>query len=1415
MKKGKQKIENDKKDKSKKPTNTEDSKLKKKGQNEIEKSDITNKPTRGLAIGDNFGWTGKLPATLLHEHCQKQKWGKVNFDMKKSSKGFTGVVNMSSVDPKTKETIQILMIPESDLYQPKETTNEARHFAATYALYRINYIKNMKMVLPKIFRDYWSDMDAKRLEMLKSNKEKHDRIYNANPFAVYLAEKDRLEKKEKEKKIREYNEAKVRKPAISLSTNTGKSKESVHNLNDQNQEILIAEKMHSFPKKTWSTAPFIDFPSDIRVSIENSVKLHLLWMIQDKKLLKDSDNQGAILNTLKKLGFRESHIVESFRYTTCFVDALEWLIFHIPEDDLPIAFTKSDDESGVSLTISKDIGLDNLVRKMTESGCDKDTILTQLYECNNDEIQTAVKLTQQLIGSVPFEEFEESDSSQSIWEEEIELLKLIGSNKITFCDGLNNKVILVDINAENIEKDLLSLKLYKSDHYPNELPGIQIIAKKNSVKIPNYIKLSILRGLSAHIVTNGYLGECFIHVIIEWLEENISKTIENPGSLLQENVAQQKSSNIKPMNSSKNHNRRKNFNLTSNEKVIEEIKMEYSKRKQSPQLELSMSARKKLPAWNKRNDLISMINNNRVTLITGETGSGKSTQVVQFILDDLYANGNFKTRIICTQPRRISSIGLAERVSEERLDKVGQEVGYIIRGENKTNPKTRITFITTGVLLRMLQSYSSNKNDGMFEDLQYIFIDEVHERSVDSDFLLIVLKRLLKKNTNVKIILMSATINVDKFKDFFSTPVNHIHIEGRTFPIDDFYLDDILDSINYKMITYTGDIIEPKADSNFFKSGNINYDLISKLCLNIDEDLRNNNDSGSILIFLPGVLEINLCIRHIVEDFNKENRDCWCLPLHSALSSNEQKRVFKLSNSSRKIVVSTNVAETSITIPDCTVVIDSGRAKTLHYDSKNNTSKLIEDWCSQAELFQRRGRSGRIKNGKCYHLYTLDTQGSMLQQPIPEIKRTRLENLYLVVKAMGISNVEQFLNSGLDAPDQRMLIAAKKLLNEIGALSNDGLSNLGRYLSYLPTDLKSGKLLILGCIFGCLDVCLTLAAVSSTGSPFLNIFDQRDKIKRIQAKFSNNQGDLLAIANAFTEYEKLKASGKNTKKFISENLLSYTILKDIRSTREQYISLLKDLGFIPIRYQKDDNEFKYLNKNIKNDAILKAVLTGAYYPHIARVQTETKFFQSSVGAIEKENDVKLTRFWVRNEEFIEKVRNNVDLDNTLPANRVFIHPSSVLVQNVSQNNYESQIESYVKEDGTVDVEKAREMYDFSPQVTTGNPLFKAPFILYGNSQHTSKLFLRDITPTSTLATLLFGGDIQYDIASAVTTGKKLPGIVLDEWLPIRTWCKNGVLIKRLRILLDGLIDERLSNPNETTKDQDLLEVFEKAISTIT
>lgn len=1404
-----------------KPAPAPEPKEKKKKNSKTPEPEQPAKPQRGLAIGDNFGWTGKLPATLLYEHCQKQKWNKVQFDMRKTGKGFIGIADLSWENPKTKEVIHVKMSPETDLLPPRETTNEARHFAATYTMFRLNYVKNLKMVLPTIFRDYWSDLESKRVQTLKKSKREHDRYYNANPFQVFLDERAETEARAKEKLVRENQEAKVKKPTASISivgnTKLGEKKGAQNSAQKVSQRVAKPKIARQFPtigRKAWENAPFVDFPLDIRAKIESSIKHHIKWVEdQNDAQTNESDpKRKEWRSQLVTIGFRPQHVDESLTYTHLFTDALEWLLFHVPEDDLPVFFTKTEEDSSVSLKISRNIQTEYLLQRLSLSGFDKDEIQSELVANGQDEIKTSVALTYKVIEYVP-KSVEPIGDELEMWTMELEGIESVGTNKVEYADP-TKKVATVSLNVAGITPGILLTKLFFAETYPHNLPGVQLVVNDVSFKLANYIKLSIIRQLLSFVVENNMLGDCFLYSLVEWLEQNVAKVIENPGPLSILGVSEKREVEILKTFETSRKGTSKSHKIGLLALELDEMRKEYENTQNSPQLKNLLGRRAKLPAWKKQQELVSVINSNKVTLVTGETGSGKSTQIVQFILDDMSRRNNFEGTIICTQPRRISTIGLAERISEERTLKLGSDVGYIIRGENRTLRRTRLLFVTTGVLLRMIQLFLLLEEDSLFANLEYIFIDEVHERSVDSDFLLIILKRIMGKFPKLRIVLMSATINTETFMNFFSTPVNHIHIEGRTFPIEDHYLDTILPDMDYTLTTYDGQTIKPKADLHFFKTGTLNYELIAQLCVFVDGKLTNEKNSGSILIFLPGIMEISKCIRAVEKEFSKHNLASLCIPLHSALSSRDQTRVFgNPGKGTRKIVVSTNIAETSITIPDCVVVVDAGRSKSVFFDSKANTTRLVENWCSRAEMAQRRGRSGRIQNGTCYHLYTRETESEVLAQPIPEIRRTRLENLYLVVKAMGISKVEEFLQSGLDAPELQSLKKARMMLGEIGALhvgeNTESLSHLGKFLSFIPTDLQAGKMLLLGCIFSCVEICLTLAAVCLTGSPFLRNFDVKDQVALAKSALGKNQGDLLALAFAYHEWENTPRNER--KKFIADNCLSYLTLQDIQSNRSQYLSTLKEIGFLPLKYNLQSK----VNNNNTNYTIVRAIITGSFTPQLARVQLpDPKYTQTLGGAVEIDPDAKMTKFWIRSEKYIEQCTSAGEITE-LPATRAFVHPSSMLFTTNTLEAGGLDISDLTLEDGTIDMQKARERYDMTPlAATNSNTMHKSPFVVYTSSNHTTKLFLRELTPTSTLAALLFGGEILYDLGS-IASGKKCPGIVLDLWQPIRTWCKNGVLLKRLRLLLDQVIENKLSSPDQEaakSDDDEILQVVADLLS---
>jgi ATP-dependent RNA helicase DHX57 len=541
--------------------------------------------------------------------------------------------------------------------------------------------------------------------------------------------------------------------------------------------------------------------------------------------------------------------------------------------------------------------------------------------------------------------------------------------------------------------------------------------------------------------------------------------------------------------------------------------------------------RSNLPAHGFKSTVVKTVLGHQVTIVSGETGCGKTTQVPQFIIDEEIMQARGATcNIICTQPRKISAIGVAERVASERCEKIGQTVGYAVRGETKVSSDTRLQFVTTGVLLRRLQS------DPTLNGISHVMIDEVHERSVDSDFLLIILREVLKKRKDLKVVLMSATINQELFSSYFNgAPA--IEIPGFTHPVEDFYLEDILEMTSYvshmPMVKNLKKSEEDEATSGshlpkgewaqwqipYLEKGfgehtvrtlaryrnqdKIDYDLVASAVKHIVDNETVKIEGGSepaVLIFMPGAMEIKRCVEALEERLGNRS-EFEILPLHANLSPQEQTRVFKaVPNHVRKIVVATNVAETSITIEGVVYVIDSGRVKETQFAAANNMMHLVETWASRASCKQRRGRAGRTRPGKCFKLFTRETdQHKMRAQQIPELLRTPLEQLCLTVKAMGENDVRKFLQRAIDPPSVAAMDSAIRSLREVEAIEltdRGDLTALGKHMANIPADLRISKMLLFGSVFGCLDPILTIASIMSLKSPFTSPMEKREEAKQ-------------------------------------------------------------------------------------------------------------------------------------------------------------------------------------------------------------------------------------------------------------------------------------------------------------------------------
>lgn len=409
-----------------------------------------------------------------------------------------------------------------------------------------------------------------------------------------------------------------------------------------------------------------------------------------------------------------------------------------------------------------------------------------------------------------------------------------------------------------------------------------------------------------------------------------------------------------------------------------------------------------------------------------------------------------------------------------------------------------------------------------FQDITHVVLDEVHERTIDSDFLLIVLRRLMEKRPDLKLILMSATVDAQRFSTYLGgVPI--LNIPGRTYPVEMKYLEDAVEMTNYRLseddqhTTLDDDMDDQPADSDTgglqasldgysrqtketiinIDEYRLDYELIKRLLIKIATATEIAHYSKAILVFMPGLAEIRRLNDEILaEPMFQRN---WIVhALHSSIASDEQEKAFNVPpEGMRKIVIATNIAETGITIPDITAVIDTGKEKMMRFDERRQLSRLVESFISRANAKQRRGRAGRVQNGICFHLFTKHRHEKLMaEQQTPELLRLSLQDLVLRVKICKLGEVEETLLEALDPPSSKNIRRAIDSLKEVKALtSNESLTSLGTQLAKLPLDVFLGKMIIHGAFFRCLDATVSIAAILSSKSPFVNAIgsnSQRD-----------------------------------------------------------------------------------------------------------------------------------------------------------------------------------------------------------------------------------------------------------------------------------------------------------------------------------
>ena len=802
----------------------------------------------------------------------------------------------------------------------------------------------------------------------------------------------------------------------------------------------------------------------------------------------------------------------------------------------------------------------------------------------------------------------------------------------------------------------------------------------------------------------------------------------------------------------------------------EDLKQRFQKFTDDPANEDIRSKKADLPMNQYRDQVLDLVNNNIYSIVVGATGSGKTTQVPQILLEDAITTGaGGSCNIICTQPRRIAATSVARRVASEKAEKLQESVGYHVRFDPKPpQPGGSINYCTTGILLQQLQ----HSPDEIMDNTSHLVIDEVHERDTLIDFLLILLKknmtrrRALGKSTP-QVVLMSATMDTELFAQYFksdtpdesSVACPSLSVPGRTFPVTEKYIDEILQDMNSAKTPMSALHNDPKTrqyleferefqrerqayaspESSTMNKAQDRSVIDWKRERRVTEDgqasIGNEKDNalipfglvaatiahiarttpeGAILVFLPGLEEIvsvekDLQRSDIGINMADESR-FRIYKLHSSIAASQQTVFETVPEGCRKIILSTNIAETSVTIPDVQHVVDTGKLREKQYDQVRRITLLLCTWISKSNAKQRAGRAGRVQNGNYYALYSKERYDSLRAIGLPELLRTDLQEVCLDIKAQAFNTpIREFLGDALEPPSPTSVDVSVINLQDLDALTDDEhITSLGRLLASLPVHPSLGKMIVLGIIFRCLDPMLVLGAASAERSLFNNPLEARKEAQAKKLSFvEGTASDHIALLNAVRNLRKWRDShGDGTMRdYAHQHFLNISAFRVIDSTAKQIEEILIDAGLIPhtpdhrrIRSQYGDAS---LNQNSHKVPLVKALTLSGLHPNLGVCPGGGKLFRTPG----------------------EK--------NTL------IHPGST--------NAPKDIGRY----------RAR---DSGNEHTGVPPGTMYAYTALAKSNDGNTLFLRDTTETTPLQASLFGGKLRQNEERANV-------IELDNWLP--------------------------------------------------
>ena len=835
--------------------------------------------------------------------------------------------------------------------------------------------------------------------------------------------------------------------------------------------------------------------------------------------------------------------------------------------------------------------------------------------------------------------------------------------------------------------------------------------------------------------------------------------------------------------------------------------------RERPELAELRAKRQDLPMSQYSARVIKIVENNVYSIIIGATGSGKTTQVPQILLDKAIGDGNGAScNVLCTQPRRIAATSVAKRVAEERGESLQDSVGYHVRFDSKLPTHGgSITFCTTGILLQQLQHMPNE----VLSNTSHLVIDEVHERDMQIDFLLIILKsviaRRIKDGMSVpRVVLMSATIDADLFSSYLkgadgqvNKPCPTLSVPGRTFPVTEIYLDQVLNLLRKQYNPQQLAIMNTEkftrefqqVESEFSRQNPIAIQSVARMDESAPESVINwkkevrtaangessavteredslvpfglvastiahissTTEDGAILVFLPGlddIVKVNEVLMSSPLGINFQDQSKFkVFMLHSSLPDGQRDVFNPAPPGCRKIILATNIAETSITIPDVKYVVDTGKCREKRYDQIRRITRLQCTWVSKSNSKQRAGRAGRVQNGHYYALFSKERYESMRAIGLPEILRSDLQETCLAIRAQAFdSPIRAFLAQAIEPPSSAGVDASVLNLQALGALTEDeGITSLGRLLASLPIHPSLGKMVILGVIFRCLDPMLLLGAAAEERPLFLNPLEQRTAAQQAKMSFVQGTGsDHIALLNALREMRYIRShDGENAVYgFARQKFLHIGAFRAIDGTARQIEEVLVDAGLVPHTPPPHRLNYQYgharLNENSESVPMIKALLLAGVYPNLA-VNVHHSIFRTA------------------NEK------------------TTLVHPSSI--------------------------NQTRDKED-KDRFATGSILAYSDM---AKSVDGKTLYLRETTESTALMVSLFGGRLGYN----ATNPNRI--IQMDEWIPfyvksIDRWVMKTLLEFRKaldRLLAGAFLD--LSNKKSFLADDQVRTVFAEGL----